>query len=312
MPVELLKKSSRIIALLSICGLLALLSPSFLSPANLVNVLRQAALLTIVATAMTLTMLIAGIDLSVGSILALTSCMAAQFLLERSSPELALFGAAAALGGGALLGCINGLAIAYLRLPAFLVTFGMMQIARGIAFIIMKGTVFNGFRAEFGFIGDGSLLGIPMPVLIALVLLAGVGFLLRRTTFGRAVYGIGANLSAARYSGLSIPRTTVLVYTLSGLISALAGLVFIARLDTAEAQIGEAFALQAIGAAAIGGTSFDGGVGSLAGTVVGALILTVIANGMNLLNISALWQTFVTGAVIIIAVVVDRWISDRK
>ena len=309
---DLIGKASRLLALLLICGLIAALSPSFLTPGNLLNVLRQASLLAIIATGMTLTMLIAGIDLSVGSILALSSCVAAQFLLERNSIEITLLGVLVALGGGALLGFINGLVVAKLKLPAFLVTFGMMQVARGLAYIYMRGTVFNGFKKEFEFIGAGSLFGVPMPIVLAAVLVAMVFFLLNGTTFGRSIYGIGANLSAARYSGLSIPRTTVLVYTLSGLIAALAGLIYIARLDTAEAQIGENFALQAIGAAAIGGTSFDGGLGSLAGTVIGALILTVITNGMNLLNISSLWQTFVTGAAIVIAVVVDRWVSGKS
>ena len=302
---------SRVIALLVICGVLAGLTPSFLTANNLLNVLRQASLITIISIGMTMTMLIAGIDLSVGSILALTSCLAAQFLRADQPGVSSLLGVFIALAGGALLGSRNGLAIIYLRLPDFLVTFGMMQVARGVAFVYMHGTVVNGFRDEFTFFGAGNLLGVPMPILVAALVVAAALFVLTYTRFGRAVYGVGAKQSVARFSGLSIPRTTILVYALSGFISAVAGLLYIGRLDAAEAQIGDAFALQAIGAAAIGGTSFDGGVGNPFGTVVGALILTVLANGMNLLNISSLWQVAVTGGAIVVAVILDRWLSSK-
>jgi ribose transport system permease protein len=302
---------SRVIALLVICGVLASLTPNFLTANNLINVLRQASLITIISIGMTMTMLIAGIDLSVGSILALTSCLAAQFLRADQSGFSSLLGVFIALTGGALLGSLNGLAIIYLRLPDFLVTFGMMQVARGVAFVYMHGTVVNGFRDEFTFFGAGNFLGIPMPILVAAVVVVAALFVLKYTRFGRAVYGVGAKQSVARFSGLSIPRTTILVYAFSGFISAVAGLLYIGRLDAAEAQIGDAFALQAIGAAAIGGTSFDGGVGNPFGTVVGALILTVLANGMNLLNISSLWQVAVTGGAIVVAVILDRWLSSK-
>jgi ribose/xylose/arabinose/galactoside ABC-type transport system permease subunit len=311
MFLQLVTKYSRVIALLVICIILTALSPNFLTANNLMNVLRQAALITIIATAMTMTMLIAGIDLSVGSVLALTSCLAADFLRAGLPLSSTILGICIALGVGALFGALNGLVITYFRLPDFLVTFGMMQAARGIAFLYMHGSVINEFRDEFVFLGAGKVFGLPMPILVAIGVVLVTVFLLNHTNFGRAVYGIGAKRSAAIYSGLSVPRTTILVYTFSGFVVSLAGLLYIARLDAAEAQIGEAFALQAIAAAAIGGISFDGGVGTPWGTVVGALILAVLANGMNLLNISSLWQVAVTGAAIVIAVILDRWLSSK-
>ena len=312
MHASLLSKLSRVIALALICTVLAALTPNFLTLSNLINVLRQASLLAIIAIGMTMTMLIKGIDLSVGSVLALTSCLSAGMLVAGSSVAELLMGVTGALALGALLGCLNGIAVTTLKLHGFLVTFGMMQIARGLAYLYMQGTVISGFRSEFSFLGGGSVLGVPTPIIIAAVVVLVTHFLLTHTTFGRSVYGFGANESAARYSGLHLARTTILGYAFSGMTAALAGLLYIARLDTAEAQIGEQFALQAIGAAAIGGISFDGGVGSALGTVVGALIMAVLANGMNLLNVSSLWQTFVTGAAIVLAAIIDRWITTKS
>jgi len=309
---RILPRVSRLIALLILCGVLALLTPTFLTASNLINVVRQASLLSIIALGMTMTMLIKGIDLSVGSVLALTSCLAAKLLVAQNSIGEMVLGILFALALGAFLGALNGLAVTALKLHGFLVTFGMMQVARGLAYLYMHGTVIGGFRSEFTFLGAGRLLGIPTPIIVAAVVVLLTHFLLTNTTFGRSVYGIGANDSAARYSGLNLPRTTIIGYAFSGLTATLAGLLYIARLDTAEAQIGEAFNLQAIGAAAIGGTSFDGGVGSAWETVIGALIMSVLANGMNLLNISSLWQTFVTGAAIVVAVIIDRWIATRS
>jgi ribose transport system permease protein len=312
MHASLLSKLSRVIALALICAVLAALTPNFLTLSNLINVLRQASLLAIIAIGMTMTMLIKGIDLSVGSVLALTSCLSAGMLVAGNSIAEMIMGVTVALALGALLGCLNGIAVTTLKLHGFLVTFGMMQIARGLAYLYMQGTVISGFRSEFSFLGGGSVLGVPMPIVIAAVVVLVTHFLLIYTTFGRSVYGFGANESAAKYSGLHLARTTILGYAFSGMMAALAGLLYIARLDTAEAQIGEQFALQAIGAAAIGGISFDGGVGSALGTVVGALIMAVLANGMNLLNVSSLWHTFVTGAAIVLAAIIDRWITTKS
>ncbi|MHC1762580.1 MAG: ABC transporter permease [Negativicutes bacterium] len=299
-----LSRFSRVLALVVIVIILSVLSPGFLQINNLMNVLNQTSLNLIVACGMTITMLITGIDLSVGSILALTSVVAASYFKSGSVPEMA-FGIGLALFLGFLLGAMNGIAVHYLRLPPFLVTFGTQQIIRGMAFLYMSGSVLNDFDSKFLFIGKGKLWGIPTPVIITVVLIVVVGFILKKTVVGREIYYVGSNLSAAKYSGISVAKVTVVSFGLSGMIAALAGIVYISRLNAAEAVIGESFALQAIAAAAIGGISFKGGSGSIYGTIIGALILTIILNGMNLLGVPTQWQSFATGGLIIIAVLMD-------
>lgn len=299
-----LARFSRVLALIVIVIILSMLSPGFLQISNLMNVLNQTSLNLIVACGMTITMLITGIDLSVGSILALTSVVAASYFKSGSVPEMA-FGIGLALILGFLLGAMNGVVVHYLRLPPFLVTFGTQQIFRGMAFLYMSGSVLNDFDSVFLFIGKGKLWGIPTPVIITVVLIVVVGFILKKTVVGREIYYVGSNLSAAKYSGISVAKVTVVSFGLSGMIAALAGIVYISRLNAAEAVIGESFALQAIAAAAIGGISFKGGSGSIYGTIIGALILTIILNGMNLLGVPTQWQSFATGGLIIIAVLMD-------
>ncbi len=296
---------SRLLALLLIVIILSWASPRFFVARNLLNVLNQASLNIMLAIGLTFTMLIAGIDLSVGSVLALTSVLAARFFLSGDWPDMIL-GVALALGLGAGIGALNGAAVAYLRLPPFLVTFGMQQIARGFAYLYMSGIIYNNFAPNFLFLGKGDILGIPAPVALVALVLPLIALLLNKTTTGRRIYLVGANRSSARYSGISIPRTTIFAYAMSGFLAALAGLVYISRLNAAEAVIGEAFALNAIVAAAIGGVSFKGGSGSVFGTVLGALILTIIMNGMNLLRIPTQYQNLVTGVAIIVAVLLDR------
>ncbi|MDR1534874.1 MAG: ABC transporter permease [Planctomycetota bacterium] len=300
-----LDRFSRILALVLIVVLLAATKPNFLGVRNLLNILNQASLNVIVAVGMTFTMLIAGIDLSVGSILALTSVMAARFFQTGGVSDM-IAGFAVALGLGTFLGVLNGAAIVHLRVPAFLVTFGMMQAARGFAYLFNSGVIYNNFDGKFLFLGKGDVLGVPTPVAIAALVLGLFGLILAKTTMGRRVYMVGANYSSARYSGISIGRTTIFAYALSGLLAALAGLVYISRLNAAEAIIGEHFNLMAIAAAAIGGVSFNGGSGSVFGTVLGALILTIIMNGMNLHGIPTQYQNLATGAAIILAVLLDR------
>lgn len=302
---EILTRLSRVLALLFIFIALSILVDNFLEPKNLLNILNQASLNTMIAIGLTFTMLVSGIDLSAGSILALTSVLAATFFRADSVPSMAL-GIIIALSLGAFLGAINGTVVSYLSLPPFLVTFGMQQIARGVAYLYMSGNVFNNFDQRYLFIGKGDVLGIPMPVIIATVAVIIASLLLSKTTIGRKIYSVGANRSAAQYSGISTHKTTIFAFAASGFMAALAGLVYISRLNAAEAIIGENFSQQAIAAAAIGGISFKGGRGSVYGTVVGALILASILNGMNQLGIPTQYQNLVTGTAIIIAVLLDR------
>ena len=305
MAKKYLDRFSRVLALVVVVVFLTIASPGFLDRNNVLNILNQASLNVFIACGLTLTMLITGIDLSAGSILALTSCLAGSFFRSGSYLEM-LIGLVVALGLGFFLGGLNGAAVSYLNLPPFLVTFGMQQIARGFAYLYMKGTIVNNFHERFLFWGKGDVLGIPTPVLVAAAVVLLLGFMLTRTTLGRQIYTVGSNRSAAKYSGISIHKTTIFAFGMSGMIAALAGLIYISRLNAAEAVIGEEFAQQAIAAAAIGGISFKGGSGSIYGTVIGALLLTVILNGMNRLGIPTQYQDLVTGIVIIGAVLMDR------
>ena len=297
---------SRLGALILICVILTILSPGFLTLSNFMNIATQASLTIIVAAGLTLCMLIKEIDLSIGSVIALTSCMGATFLInEMKLGTLACIVVSLVLGS--LIGLLNGTLITFLRLPSFLVTFGTLQIMRGFSYLYMSGRIFNSFSKEFLFIGKGKIFGvIPMPAIIALVVILVLGFVLKKTTFGRTIYAIGLNKSAAKYSGANVKKTTMLIFSIAGGLSALAGLVYTARLDAADAMLGHGYELIAISAAAIGGISFNGGRGSIFGTVIGALILVIIINGMNQLGIPTQWQNMVSGIVIIVAVLMDR------
>ncbi len=293
--------------LIMLLVLLALLSPAFLSLQNLINVVRQASLLFLLASGLTLTILTAGIDLSIGSVLALSASVAATFILQGwvwSGSFLGLL-----IGAGC--GFLNGLMVAVLGLPPFIATYGMLWIAEGFALVFMQGEIIGGFPAGFRFLGAGYIVGIPVPILAMVVTLAACLFALCRTTFGRRVYMIGANREAARLSGISIRGYLLLVYSLSGLISAFAGLVYISRIDAVESTIGEPLLLPAIAAVCIGGTSLFGGEGGIGGTMVGALIMTLVTNGMNLMNVSTNWQSVLMGFIVVLSVAIDQFGSAR-
>jgi len=300
---------SRVIILGLICLSLSLSTDKFLSYENIMNILRQGSLLIIMGVGMTFAMLLGkGVDLSIGSVVALTSCIAAPYLTTGSSPQMVAIGLILAAGVGVLVGTINGMLISYIKLPGFLVTFGMREIARGLVYLLMHGRIISGFVPGIVFLGAGEILSIPTPVVIAALVTIAASWILKYTRFGREVYIVGANTNAARFSGINVHASVMKGFAISSLCAALAGIVYIARLNTAEAIIGGQFALQAIGAVAIGGISFDGGIGNPFGAVVGALILTLLTNGMNLLNVASEWQTFVNGSIIILAVVLDKYL----
>jgi ribose transport system permease protein len=292
----------RLLVVFMICLILSTLSEAFLSVNNLLNVLRQASLLFLMASGLTLVILTAGIDLSVGANVGLSACFAASVMIKTGSP---LLGFATGVACGAMIGFANGLLVTALRLPSFIATYGMLWILHGITYYFMAGGTISGFPPAFRFIGSGYWLGIPVPIYLMLVfLLLGMAFA-QYTTYGQQVYAVGANPVAARLSGVPVNRRLLLVYVLSGATAGLASLVFLARLNSAEGDIGEALTLPAIAAVLIGGTSLFGGVGTVFGTLVGALILTLVLNGMNLLSIDGNWQALVTGTIIIASVLLD-------
>ena len=293
----------RLIALALIVMTLSLTSEAFLTSNNVLNVLRQTALLFLLASGLTIVILTAGLDLSVGANIGLSACLAATIIKSTGSISLALL---VGMGSGFLIGLINGGLIAFLRIPPFIATYGMLWILHGVTYWFMGGETIHGFPAEFRAIGSGYLWGIPIPVFLMLAfLLVGMIFL-QRTRWGQDIYSVGANREAARLSGIPVNSRLVLAYVMSGLMAGLASLIFLARLNSAEGDIGEAMTLPAIAAVLIGGTSLFGGVGTITGTLIGALILTLVLNGMNLLSINASWQPLVTGVIVIAAVYFDN------
>jgi ribose/xylose/arabinose/galactoside ABC-type transport system permease subunit len=252
---------------------------------------------------MTMVILTAGIDLSVGAILALT-CVVTADLLQKGIPvPLAML---TGLALGAALGMVSGLLVSRLRIPPFIATLGLMTVSRGLALTYTQGMPITALPASFNFLGAGSIGPIPMPIIVAgLIFLIGY-FILTRTSLGFYIYSLGDNPVAAHLSGISVSKVILFVYALSGLLSALAGMVLTGRLDSAQPSAGYGYEFDAIAAVVVGGTSLAGGEGSLFGTLVGALLIGVLNNGLNLLNVSALWEGVVKGAVIALALLLYR------
>jgi ribose transport system permease protein len=292
----------RLGGVLIISVILALLSDAFLSASNLLNVLRQASLIFLLASGVTLVILAAGLDLSIGANVALSACLAATVIKLTGSIAL---GIVTGLSCGVVIGLVNGVLVTALRLPPFIATYGMLWVLHGITYWYMAGDTIYDFPPTFRALGSGYALGVPVPVYLMLGCLVAGGLFTRYTTYGHQIYAIGANTEVARLSGIPVRSRLNLVYTLSGAMAGLASVVYLARLNSAEADIGEPLMLPAIAAVLIGGTSLFGGIGSLSGTLVGALFLTLVLNGMNLLTIGANWQPLVTGVIVVAAAWVD-------
>lgn len=282
---------------------LSILSRSFLTVPNLLNVALQTSVNALLAIGSTYVILTAGIDLSVGSVLAFSSAIAAGLMVNGINPWWAsLIG----LVVGGLAGLLNGLFVAYARLAPFIVTLGTLTLFRGLTQIYTAGTPIFNLPAGFATFGAGAIAGIPIPVIVTLIVFAIGAVALARTTHGRRIYAIGGNERAAYLAGIPVKRYLVAVYVVSGVLAALAGLVLTSRLGTAEPTAGTGYELDAITAVVLGGTSLFGGEGTLWGTLVGALILGVIGNGLNLLNINAFYQDAIKGAIILLAIMLDR------
>jgi ribose transport system permease protein len=295
--------------LLTLCVILWAATPHFLTVSNLLNVLEQTALNAVVAVGMTFVIISGGIDLSVGSVLALAGiCLA--LALEAGVPAPAAIGLALVVGTGC--GLINGVLITRGRLPPFIATLGMMSVARGAALMLAEGRPISGFSEGFRAIATERLLAIPGPVLITIVIYAVAHFVLTRTVFGRTTYAIGGNEEAARLSGVQVLFHKTAVYGVAGLTSAAAAVVLTARLNSAQPTAGTMYELDAIAATVIGGSSLLGGEGTVTGTLIGALIMGVLRNGLNLLNVSSFLQQVVIGVVIIGAVLVDMSLKRQR
>lgn len=282
-----------------------LVSGRFLTFSNLSIVMQQASINTVLAAGMTFVILTGGIDLSVGSILAMSAMFA---LITSLFPDIGMLGIPAALAAGLICGLVNGLLISVAKLPPFIVTLGTLTAFRGVArFVGSDTTVFNA-DLPFAFIGNSTLLGIPILVIIAFVVILLSWVILTRTVLGTWIYAVGGNAEAARLTGIKLWKVLLFVYGVSGLLAGLGGVMSAARLYAANGlQLGQAYELDAIAAVILGGTSFVGGVGSVWGTLVGALIIAVLSNGLILVGVSDIWQYIIKGLVIIGAVALDRY-----
>lgn len=308
-------RKQRIRAILQIAGMLPVLillclffevtTDRFLSLMNISIVAQQAAINIVLAAGMTFVILTGGIDLSVGSILAGSAMVA---LIASHVPGYGMLGIPAALAIGLGFGLLNGILIAWLKLPPFIVTLGSLTAVRGIARLMGQDTTVFNPELSFAFIGNGTFLGVPWLVIIALAVVAISWVILRRTVLGNRIYAVGGNPDAARLAGIKVWQILLFVYSMSGLLSGLGGVMSAARLYAANGlQLGQSYELDAIAAVILGGTSFTGGVGSIWGTLIGALIIAILSNGLILLGISDIWQFIIKGLVIIGAVALDRY-----
>lgn len=302
---ELLRTLGMLPVLMLLCIGFGLMTENFATLQNLSIVAQQASINIVLAAGMTFVILTAGIDLSVGSILAASAVVA---MLMSQLPEFGMLGIPAALLCGLLFGLVNGVLVAFCGLPPFIVTLGSLTAVRGIARLLGNDTTVFNPQLPFAFIGNGELFGVPWLVIIAFAVVAVSWFILRRTVLGMNIYAVGGNPEAARLSGIKVGTVLLFVYGISGLLSGLGGVMSASRLYAANGlQLGQSYELDAIAAVILGGTSFVGGVGSILGTLIGALIIAVLSNGLILLGVSDIWQYIVKGLVIIGAVALDRY-----
>lgn len=295
-----LSDNGALVGLVLVCVGMWIATPAFLTTNNLLNVGVQAAVVAILAFGMTYVIVAAGIDLSVGSVAAL-SAVAAGWTVGAGMPGL--LGLVVGPLVGLAAGVVSGLATAYGKLPSFIATLAMLSVARGLTLVISGGRP-QSMPPEISWLGS-RVLGIPVPILVMLVMFAITAFVLNRTVFGRSLYAVGGNEEAARLSGLPVKKLTAAVFALSGLYAGIAGMVLAGRLASAQPQAAVGYELDAIAAVVIGGASLAGGRGRALGTLIGALVLAVIRNGLNLLNVSSFWQQVVIGVVIAVAVGID-------
>jgi putative xylitol transport system permease protein len=288
---------------------LAIAKPNFLRPQNIMNVLRQTSINGLLSIGMTFVILTGGIDLSVGSMLAFGGVVAASFASDAmgGSIQPPLMAAGIGLVAGLVLGAFNGVLIAKWRVPAFVVTLGMLSIARGLTFIYTDGMPIPRIDPSFLVFGQGVIFGIPLPVIIFAIVYLIAWIILYKTRYGRYVYAVGGNEKSAKVSGVNTRLIVFSVYAISGLLSALGGIILTARTTAGLPQAGQAYELDAIAAVVIGGTSLSGGQGALSGTIIGALLIGVINNGLDLIGVSSYYQQVIKGAIIIGAVLLDSF-----
>jgi len=304
---ETLDKYKSLIGLVLLCVVITFVSPAFMTLSNISNVFTQVSTNAIIAVGMTFVILTGGIDLSVGSTVAISGALAASIIKSTNNIFLAVLSAAIV---GIAIGIINGLLISKGKLQAFIVTLATMTIFRGATLVFTNGTPISKLPEKFVEIGNGKLAFIPIPVIITVIVLIISIYILTQTRFGRYLYALGGNEDSARLSGINTTKIKTLVYVISGFAASIAGVITASRIGSASPNAGTSFELDAIAAVVIGGTSLAGGEGKITGTIIGALIIGVLNNGLNLMNVSPFYQSIVKGLVILIAVLLDK--KSRK
>ena len=296
-----------VIALIILMAVITIINSSFLTANNLLNLLLQVTSNALIAFGMTFVILTGGIDLSVGSILALSSALTAGLLGSGMPVTLAIL---ISLIMGCILGMMNGLLISYGKLAPFIVTLATMTIFRGATLVYTNGNPITKGLSDtflFQFLGQGYIVGIPFPVIIMFIVFIVLYVLLHKTSFGKSVYAIGGNEKAAYISGVKLNKVKIIIYSISGIMASISGLIITSRLSSAQPTAGASYEMDAIAAVVLGGTSLSGGKGRILGTLIGALIIGVLNNGLNIIGVSAFWQQVVKGVVILIAVLIDRF-----
>lgn len=296
-----------VIALIILMAVITIINSNFLTANNLLNLLLQVTSNALIAFGMTFVILTGGIDLSVGSILALSSALTAGLLGSGIPVTLAIL---ISLILGCILGMVNGLLISYGKLAPFIVTLATMTIFRGATLVYTNGNPITKGLSDtflFQFLGQGYIVGIPFPVIIMFIVFIVLYVLLHKTAFGKSVYAIGGNEKAAYISGVKLNKVKIIIYSISGIMASISGLIITSRLSSAQPTAGASYEMDAIAAVVLGGTSLSGGKGRILGTLIGALIIGVLNNGLNIIGVSAFWQQVVKGVVILIAVLIDRF-----
>lgn len=292
-----------LIGLVAVSIIMVFASDSFLSVANITNIMRQVSIIAIIAAGMTFVILTGGIDLSVGAVMALAGTIAAGLMVAGLNASLALL---AGIGIGIGIGVFNGGLVAFAGMPSIIVTLATMGIARGFGLMYSGGYPISGLPSWIKFFGGGTVLGVQMPILIMFVVYVLAWVLLERTPFGRHVYAIGGNETATRLSGVRVSRTKLFVYVLSGFTASIAAIVLTSRLMSGQPNAGTGFELDAIAAVVLGGTSIAGGRGSVIGTLIGALLLGVLNNGLNMMGVDPYVQNVIKGGIILLAIYIGR------
>lgn len=303
--VSMVRSNMGIICVMLIIGIgLSFMTPNFLTGNNIISVLRQISNNIFLALGMTMVIILGGIDLSVGSIVAMTGTLTVGFIVTNGMP----MGVAIVIGLalGTLVGFFNGFIVTTFKVPAFIVTLSTMNIAKGIAYIYSGGQSTRITSDAYAMIGTGYLFGvIPLPVAYMIVLIILFAFILNKTKFGTYIYAVGGNRESARLSGVPIKAVEIMVFTITGLLAAFAGIVLSSRMYSGQPSAGDGYEMDAIAACVLGGVSMSGGIGHVSGTVIGAIVIGTISNGLNLMGVSSFWQLVVKGIIIMVAVIID-------